>query len=209
MSGPAQVTHGLRAVLSHPAVYSGFQRLIGARRSRQRMCEDHLRIQPGDVVVDVGCGPADILELLPRDIEYHGFDLSQAYIDAARARHGDRGIFHCADVQDLVGEALPPCQVAIALGLLHHLDDATATGLISSLYERLAPGGRLVTLDGGYWPGQSRIGRALARRDRGQHVRTSECYAALVDARFSRVEVIRREDLLHVPYSHVILECTK
>ncbi|QSX79661.1 class I SAM-dependent methyltransferase [Agrilutibacter solisilvae] len=209
MSGPAQVTDGLRAILSHPAVYSGFQKLLGAERSRRKLSQEHLRVQPGDVVVDVGCGPADILECLPRDIEYHGFDLSQRYIDAARDRYGDRGIFHCADVQDLVGEALPPCQLAIAIGLLHHLDDPAAMGLISSLYERLAPGGRLVTLDGGYWPGQSRIGRALARRDRGQHVRTAEGYAALVDARFSRVEVIRREDLLLVPYSHVILECTK
>jgi SAM-dependent methyltransferase len=205
---PAQVTHGLRGVLSHPAVYSAFQNLLGANRSRRLISAQHLRAHAGDVVVDVGCGPAEILDLLP-EVQYHGFDMSPSYIEAARARHADRGAFHPVDVQSLAADAIPPCQLAIAIGLLHHLDDADAVALIDSLYARLAPGGRLVTVDPAYWPGQSRIGRYLITRDRGQQVREGEAYRALVRAPFAQVELLRRDDLLRIPYSHAVLECTK
>ena len=196
-------------MLSHPAVYGAVQDLLGAERSRARLCADHLRVRPGDVVVDVGCGPAQILDHLPREIAYHGFDLSPAYIAAARARYGDRGSFHCADVGDLAATPLPPCNVAFAIGLLHHLDDRDARALLARLHDRLAPGGRLVTVDPAYWPGQSRIARSIIRRDRGQHVRTGPGYRALVEGVFPRVALVRRDDLLRIPYSHAILECTR
>lgn len=209
MSAPAQITSGLRGALSHPGVYGAFQDLLGARRARAWICADYLRMHGGEVVVDVGCGPAHVMDELPRAIEYHGFDLSPAYIAAARAHYGDRGSFHCADVCDLAATPLPPCDLAFAIGLLHHMDDGAARALLLRLHERLAPGGRLVTVDPAYWPAQSRIARWIIGRDRGQHVRTGPAYRALADGVFARVELSRRDDLLRIPYSHAILECTK
>ena len=58
-------------------------------------------------VVDVGCGPADILRHIRVPIHYHGFDLSPSYIDAARAAHGDRGQFRCADITQLPIDEIP------------------------------------------------------------------------------------------------------
>lgn len=205
----AQITRGIRSVLSIPAAYSALQAMLGARNSRKALCRQYIRAQPGDVLVDVGCGPADILEHLDPAIRYIGFDLSQPYIDTARARYGHRGTFHCADIVSIPRDAIPPCQVAIAVGLLHHLDDDQARQLIAHLHERLAPGGRLVTFDGGYWPDQGRIARYLIGKDRGQNVRDGEGYRALALTAFDKVELIRRDDLLHLPYTHAILECTK
>ncbi|WP_242109655.1 class I SAM-dependent methyltransferase [Luteimonas aquatica] len=205
----AQVTSGLRSVLSSPGVYSAFQTLVGATRLRKAICAEYIRANAGDILVDVGCGPAEILDHLDPSIRYHGFDLSQAYIDTAREQYGDRGQFHCADITQIADDAIPPCQVALALGLLHHLDDDGARGLIAHLYKRLAPGGRLITLDGGYWPSQSRAARWLISKDRGQNVRPGEAYRDLAAASFDRVELIRRDDLLNIPYSHAILVCTK
>jgi SAM-dependent methyltransferase len=209
VNGPAEVTTGVRRVLSRPAVYSAFQNMLGAERSRARICADHVRARPGDVIVDVGCGPAEILDHIDEGVVYHGFDLSEDYIAAARDRFGHRATFHCIDVNDLPSGAIPPCQVAIAIGLLHHLDDDAATGLIASLHARLAPGGRLITVDPAYWPAQPRAARALISRDRGQQVRTGEAYRALARSAFDDVELTRRDDLLRIPYSHAVLECVR
>ena len=72
--------------------------------------------------------------------------------------------FRCADITQLPIEDIPPCQVAMAIGLLHHLDDDAARRLIANLHERLAPGGRLITLDCAYWPDQSRAAQFLITR---------------------------------------------
>jgi SAM-dependent methyltransferase len=205
----AQITGGVRSILSSPAVYSAFQNLIGARRGRGLLYREYIRAKAGDVLVDVGCGPGDILEHVDPAVRYVGLDLSQAYIAAAKRAHGDRASFHCADIAQLPADAIPPCQVAIAIGLLHHLDDDQARRLIAHLYDRLAPGGRLVTLDGAFWPGQSRVARFLISKDRGQNVRSGEGYRDLALSRFDRVELIRRDDMLNIPYTHAILECTK
>lgn len=205
----AQITRGVRSILSLPAAYSAFQNLLGARRGRKVLYQQYIHAQAGDVLVDVGCGPGEILEHVDPDVQYIGFDLSEAYIDAARSAYGDRASFHCADITLMPADAIPPCQVAIAIGLLHHLDDDEARHLIAHLYDRLAPGGRLITFDGAYWPGQARAARFLISKDRGQNVRTGEGYRDLARSRFDRVELIRRDDLLNIPYTHAILECTK
>lgn len=205
----AQITQGIRAILSMPAMYSTFQNLLGAKRVRRILCREYIRARPGDVIVDVGCGPADILENIDGSIHYIGFDLSRPYIDAAQRRYGERATFHCADITLLAEDAIPPCQVAIAIGLLHHLDDDGALRLIANLHQRLAPGGRLVTFDPAYWPGQARAARFMISKDRGQNVRNGEAYRDLASRCFAQAKLTRRDDLLNIPYTHAILECTK
>ncbi len=43
----AQITHGLRAILGHPFVYSTFQNLMGAKRGRTLLVRDFIRPQQG------------------------------------------------------------------------------------------------------------------------------------------------------------------
>lgn len=205
----AQVTTGIRSVLSLPSVYDMFQEMLGASHSRETICREHIRASAGDLVVDVGCGTASILDHLPRGIAYIGFDLSERYIEAARQAYGDRGVSHCRDITSIGPDEVPRCTVAIAIGILHHLDDAGATNLIKALNDRLVPGGRLITVDPAYWPGLSGAARFLISRDRGQNVRNGEDYRALAARIFRNVTLRRRDDLLNIPYSHAVLECTK
>lgn len=205
----SQITSGIRRLLSHSGIYDVFQNLVGAAPARRRISSDYFRAHAGMTIVDVGCGTADTLEYLPAGIQYYGFDLAQAYIDAARSRFGDRGTFRCADVTRLGPEDLPPCDLAIAFGVLHHLDDDGVRNLLGCLYAQLAQGGRLVTIDPTFEKGQSWFARALIRRDRGQNVRNLEGYLALVPASFATRSSVVRHDLLRIPYSHAILECTK
>lgn len=204
----AQNTSGLRALLSMPAIYSLTQNMLGANKSRSILCREYLKAGDRDVVVDVGCGPAEILEYLPKGVDYHGFDLSAAYIDAARDRHGQRGTFHCRDVTLVEESEIPPFDLAFSIGVLHHLDDDGAIHLLTQLKKRLASGGRLVTVDPAYYPQQSPLARVVISRDRGQNVRTGEGYRKLASQVFPQVQLTRRDDLLNIPYTHAILECT-
>lgn len=62
-------------------------------------------------------------------------------------------------------------------------------------------------MDGTLIEGQSSIARRLILRDRGQNIREPEGYAALARHSFEEVDVTVRHDLLHVPYTHCVMEC--
>lgn len=198
----------MRSLLGEPGVYQLFSLMVGAQHSRSLYVSDFVKPRENDRILDIGCGPADILDHLP-SVDYHGFDISQSYIDAAAARHGARGRFYCQRVSEAKALVDRPnsFDIVLATGVLHHLDDAEATSLFEIARRALAPGGRLVTLDGAYVEGQSRLARYLLSRDRGEYVRSPEAYAALARRVFDKVDVSVRHDLLRIPYTHAILEC--
>ena len=79
-----ECTGGIWFWLRAAALYSLFQNLLGARRARRVLIAEYIRPNGGDQILDVGCGPADILDFLPPDVRYVGVDHSRTYIEAAR-----------------------------------------------------------------------------------------------------------------------------
>jgi SAM-dependent methyltransferase len=202
-----QPTNGLRSVLSAPALYSLTQRLVGARRSRRLLVARHIRPTVGERVLDIGCGPGELLDALP-PVDYLGFDLNPRSVDAARRRRGDRGRFECVDVReaDLSSEA--PFDLVLAVGLLHHIDDDGVHQLLDRAASALADGGRLVTFDGVFVPAQPRLAGWLLERDRGQHVRTVDGYMRPASDHFATVTPAVSLDFLCVPYTHLVIEAS-
>jgi SAM-dependent methyltransferase len=200
----------VKSLLAQPALYELFSRAVGAKSSRETFVSTYVRPRPGDQVLDVGCGPADILEHLPA-VGYFGFDISPSYIESATRRFGERGRFFCERVSEARAflDREGQFDIVLAIGILHHLDRAEALDLFRIARRALKPGGRLVTLDPCYAQGQSPIARYLASRDRGQFVRTEPEYRELAAAEFPKVVASVRHDLLRMPYTHIILECAK
>lgn len=206
----AHHSSGIRRLLELPGVYALFKELLGSDESRRRFVEEFIPAFPGAHVLDIGCGTGWVFEHLPRPVHYVGYDLNGKYIAGAKQRFGDEARFFCADI---TSDAAPRLEsgsfdIALALGLLHHLTDSEAARLVASVHDQLKPGGLFITFDGVFTPSQNPIARLLLRHDRGRAVRTPEGYEALVRPHFSEVRTQIRTDLLRIPYTHFFMHCT-
>jgi len=195
----------MRSLLEQPRIYSLFRRLVGRDTARLVYAREHLRLEPGQRVLDLGCGPGDILQFLPA-VQYVGYDINPAYIERARRRFSARGEFHCRAVTEDLAPS-PPFDLVVAHGLLHHLDDAAARTLFKVARRALKPGGRLVTFDGCFAQGQPVLARLFLSLDRGRHVRSRDAYEMLARGEFDEVRSFVRHDLIRIPYTHLIMEC--
>ncbi len=199
----AQITHGIRAILSLPSVYDFVQDALGATRARATLVNEYVRPRQGLRLVDMGCGTGELLHLLPQ-VEYVGVDLSERYVAAAKERHGERGKFYTGRAEHaewLVGQKF---DIVTAVGVLHHLGDEQVDALVKLSRSLLSPNGRMVTIDPCFQSGQSKIAEYLARRDRGQNVRDERGYVQLLAPHFDAVEGTVRHDLLRIPYTHFV-----
>ncbi len=200
----------MRQLLQIPVVYSAFAGFVtGNGHFLDAYVRKHIRAQSGDRILDIGCGPGSILEILPKDCLYTGFDVSPSYIESAQKNYGQRAAFFVSGVQESLVGAYPGRDLVIATGVLHHLPDDLAQLLLRIAWSNLKPGGRLVTSDGCFTPDQPRLNRWVVGLDRGEFVRPASRYRELAAACFEKVELFVHHDLLRIPYSHAIMECTR
>jgi SAM-dependent methyltransferase len=197
----------IRSLLDSPLGYRAWSTLLGVRRYSQVLVKDHIRPQPSDRILDIGCGPGTLAPYLPTT-GYVGFDASSEYIRLAQRRFPDLR-FVCERVSQYTLAEHGHFDIVLAFGILHHLDDAEAVQLFRIAHDALKPGGRLVTHDGVWVSGQSGIAKYLLARDRGEFVRTREHYLTLASQVFSTVRNTIRHDLLWIPYTHILLECVR
>ncbi|HEY5912943.1 MAG TPA: methyltransferase domain-containing protein [Verrucomicrobiae bacterium] len=203
MSAVAQFSR----LLALPWAYRAFRRIIGTERSWRVYLQEYVMPAAGEKVLDLGCGPADVLRYLP-DVAYTGIDISQEYVESARRRFGGARRFLCEDVSTFSFLAEQGSfDLALATGVVHHLTDKEAGRLFEFARLALRPGGRLVTFDGCYIPDQSKMAGWVLGKDRGKFVRTRDEYERLAATAFSHVQGHLRHDLLRIPYTHLIMCC--
>jgi SAM-dependent methyltransferase len=198
----------MTSLLDITRAYQLFTYLIGGYDLRRVWVAKHVRPWRGARVLDIGCGPADMLEMLP-GIDYTGFDPSEAYIQHARKRWGARGSFLHKDLRDVSDGDFLDYDLVIAFGILHHLPDELVEVFFKVAYRALKKGGRLVTLDGCYREGQGSIERFLLRHDRGEFVRNEKQYLALAEKHFPTVIRSFNCSKLRIPYCTLTMECLK
>lgn len=98
-----------------------------------------LGLQPGDRVLDVGCGPGrHAHELARRDIVVHGIDVSERFVEIATSRAPDGATFERVDARrlDFDGEfdaAICLCQGAFGLMTADGEDEVVVSGIARAL----------------------------------------------------------------------------
>lgn len=197
----------IRPLLDRPSAYELWLNFVGAPACATVLVNEYVQAEVGDRILDIGCGPGTIVSYLPV-CDYLGFDLSPGYIEQARRRF-PKAHFVCERVSQFSLANEERFDVVLALGIVHHLEDAEARQLFQTAYDALKPGGKLVTCDGVWTDDQSRVARWLLARDRGEYVRREQEYAGIASQVFSRVRPSVRHDLLRIPYTHLILQCTR
>lgn len=198
----------IKNLLKFANVYEFSMYFLGAKKCRKIFINDYVLLGEHQRVLDLGCGPADILNDLPSFIDYTGIDASSNYIRAAKNKFPDHK-FICT-IFDSNTKLNGKFDVVLAIGLLHHLNDETSRNLIINASNVLKVGGKLITLDNLLYNGQSQLNRLIIKQDRGDYIRYLREYTSLFPQdKFSEIQFDLREDLLRIPYSHFISVCRK
>jgi SAM-dependent methyltransferase len=201
------MAQNLRRVLAIPAAYQLWWNVVGGHALAKVLVNDYIQPTAGARILEIGCGPGTIFGYLPQ-CDYLGFDLSPEYIDLARKRF-PKARFVCERVSQFTLANEQSFDVVLALGVVHHLEDAEARQLFQIAYDALKSGGKLVTQDGVWTGDQSSAARWLLARDRGEHIRNERDYLGIASQVFSDIKPNIRHDLLRIPYTHLILKCTR
>jgi cyclopropane fatty-acyl-phospholipid synthase-like methyltransferase len=197
----------IRSVLAIPAAYQLWWHLVGGPAWATVLVNEYIQVREGNRILEIGCGPGTIVGYLPHS-DYLGFDLSSKYIEVARKRF-PQAQFVCERVSQFSLAKHQSFDAVLALGIVHHLDDAEAKRLFQIGYDALKPGGKLITIDGVWTRDQSATARWLLARDRGEHVREEAEYVRIASDVFSNIKPSVRHDLLRIPYSHLIMQCVR
>ena len=131
------------------------------RRFRERLLAP-ARLQPGESVLDVGCGTGGLAMAAKRRVggtgEVHGVDASPEMIARANAKPRRAGL--AARFEIALAESLPfpdaRFDVVLSTVMLHHLPRAVREQSVREMARVLRPGGRVLVVD---FAGASRSGK--------------------------------------------------
>ena len=144
-----------------------------------------LDAQPGEAVLDAGCGYGYLVKRLDHS-QYTGVDLDADRVAWAKSYFGETNKRRFI-ARDICHTGLPAKSFdkAVAFGLLHHLPDELATQCILELKRVVRK--KIVFLDGVY----SRfhlVNNLLCKLDQGQYVRQANQYVALVKPHVQKID---------------------
>ena len=200
---------GILRWLKVPSLYDVFQGVVGGNALRRRIIQSHVRAEPGNKVIDIGCGSARVLQDLP-NVQYVGLDTNPDYIAFARRTYGGKGTFVVGNTRSLRDDPqFSDADLVMAIGVLHHLDDREAADCIQFAHDALKSGGRFITHDACWVPNQGAFSRFIMSKDRGRNIRTEQEYRELVGRLFRKVHAWVDRKPMRIPYVTIDLECEK
>ncbi len=159
-------------------------------------------------ILDIGCGPAEILEHIPQ-CEYYGYDIDRRSIKYAKNKYKKKNFhFFCKKFEKSDLKKLPRFDVIIFFGILHHLNNFEVDQLLRLCKKKMGKNSKLLTEDPILVEGQNMVARFLIKKDRGMNVRKRGEYINLLKKHFRKI----KSKIVHqsfIPYTWFTTTCTK
>ena len=201
----SQKNKGVYSLLSNTFFYSLVQRVMSGTSFRKKIVKKYIT-KHNVKVLDIGCGPAEILDTLPK-IKYYGFDINPIYINSAKKKYENKGKFFCKKFTNKNTKYLPKFDHVLLLGILHHLSDKEINTLMPNIKKVLKKKGNIITLDNIFIHKQNFIAKFLIQMDKGENVRSRKGYLNILKNHFKKIN----SKIYHqkfIPYTWFVANCT-
>jgi SAM-dependent methyltransferase len=165
-------------ILALPGVFQLQQRIFNNYANVRAEFSDYLDRGPVRIL-DVGCSTGACGQAvfdLERD-DYTGIDITDRYVQYAK-REYPRGKYVTMDARRMMFES-DTFDVISFIGVLHHMDDDTATQSLAQARRVLKKGGTLLVAEPVFTPNDLRSNVFLSL-DRGKFIRESAQYERLL-----------------------------
>ena len=199
----------VKRVLGSPYLFNLFETVVGVGAARKRLVNNFIIPFDGASILDIGCGTGVIIDYLPDNIKYVGFDLSSKYIDYAKNKYKKQGKFYCEDINKISNLQPNTFDFVVSIGVIHHLNNNEAITLLNKAKKYLKPGGVLTTMYPIFIKNQSRISRFMMNNDRGDYIRNIGGYRELFSRVFKKTDDYIVNDMLMYSYEHYITHSKK
>ena len=203
----SQRTSSLYNFINNPIVYIIFQRIMSGTSFRKKIIKNNIK-KNNIKVLDIGCGPAEILQYIP-EATYYGYDIDKRSILYAKNKYKNKKHnFFCKHFSKNELNKLPKFDYVILFGILHHLNDKEINDILCLCKKAMKKNATLLTEDPIFIENQNLIARFLISRDRGMNVRKKQNYIHLINKHFNNIKSkITRQ--FFIPYTWFSMICKK
>lgn len=194
-------------LINNPEVYKIIQFLMSGTSIEKKIIKK--RISKKKIkVLDIGCGPANVLNYLPK-CEYYGYDIDKRSINYAKKKYSKKNFhFFCKKFNKNELKSLPNFDLILLFGIMHHLNDKQVNSILNLCKKKMKKNSHLLTKDPILIENQNIIAKFLINNDRGLNVRNRRNYLRLIKKHFKNLQF----KIIHqsfVPYTWFTTTCKK
>ena len=193
--------------INNPLIYKFIQSVMSGTSLRTSIIKKNIT-KNNLKILDIGCGPAQILEHIP-ECDYYGYDIDSRSIQSAKKKyHKKNHRFFCRKFNKAELKKLPKFDFVIFFGILHHLSNKEADRMLSLCKKIMKKNSKLLTEDPIFVEKQNMIAKFLIEKDRGINVRKKQQYINLLKKHFKKI----KNKVTHqffIPYTWFTTICSK
>jgi SAM-dependent methyltransferase len=173
-----------KRILDIPVIYTLFQSVVGYSEFASDTVSTLVSKNKGESIIDLGCGPCDLLSDVKLVSHYFGIDIHGPFIERAKILfppHANN--LYEASIIDFDYASLEiksKSVIVLALGLLHHLSDTDIIQTMNAI-KKLNRKIVVFSIDPVFFEGQNIWSRFLANSDRGRYVRKDTALISLMN----------------------------
>ena len=194
-------------LINNPLIYKIIQGVMSGTSFRNSIIKKNIT-KSNLKILDIGCGPAQIIEHLPQ-CDYYGYDIDQRSIQYAKKKYYQKNFhFYCKKFNKTELKRLPKFDFIIFFGILHHLSNKEVYEILKLCKKIMKKNSKLLTEDPIFLENQNPIAKFLIKKDRGLNVRIKREYLALLKNHFKKI----KNKVTHqyfIPYTWITTICSK